>query len=78
MNILLIHQYFLEDDDGGGSRFNTMTRIWQDAGHNVEVIAGMMHANATEKRNEYNKMSRIYLFCYFPKVCNQNYHIFSI
>ena len=28
MNILLIHQYFLEKDDGGGSRFNEMTNCW--------------------------------------------------
>ena len=53
MNILLIHQYFLEADDGGGSRFNEMTAKWIDTGHNVTVLAGMMHANATEKREEY-------------------------
>ncbi len=26
MKILLIHQYFLEKGDGGGSRFNEMTK----------------------------------------------------
>lgn len=43
MRILLIHQYFLEDNDGGGSRWNEMSRFWQAAGHEVTVIAGMVH-----------------------------------
>jgi len=53
MRILLIHQYFLELDDGGGSRFNEMTRNWSEKGHEITVLAGMMHANAKEKRPEY-------------------------
>lgn len=53
MNILLIHQYFLEEDDAGGSRWNEMTKVWSDEGHQVTVIAGMMHANGLEKREEY-------------------------
>ncbi|MCP9236769.1 glycosyltransferase family 4 protein [Lewinella sp. JB7] len=53
MKILLIHQYYLEEDDGGGSRFNEMTRVWADRGHEIQVLAGMMHANAHEKRPEY-------------------------
>ncbi|TAE36368.1 MAG: glycosyltransferase WbuB [Runella slithyformis] len=43
MRILLIHQYFLEDNDGGGSRWNEMSRVWQQAGHEVTVLAGMVH-----------------------------------
>jgi glycosyltransferase involved in cell wall biosynthesis len=43
MRILLIHQFFLEDDDGGGSRWNEMSRIWTEAGHEVTVLAGMVH-----------------------------------
>ena len=43
MRILLIHQYFLEDNDGGGSRWNEMSRFWQQAGHEVTVLAGMVH-----------------------------------
>lgn len=43
MRILLVHQYFLEDDDGGGSRWNEMSRIWRDAGHEITVLAGMVH-----------------------------------
>lgn len=43
MRILLIHQFFLEDHEGGGSRWNEMSRIWQAAGHEVTVLAGMTH-----------------------------------
>ncbi|MEM9990701.1 MAG: glycosyltransferase family 4 protein [Bacteroidota bacterium] len=53
MRILLIHQYFLETDDGGGSRFNEMARNWSEQGHDITVLAGMMHANGKEKRPEY-------------------------
>lgn len=53
MKILLLHQYFLEEDDPGGSRWNEMTKTWTNQGHEVTVIAGMMHANGLEKREEY-------------------------
>jgi len=53
MNILIIHQYFLEEDDPGGSRWNEITKVWADAGHQVTVVAGMIHANGLEKRKEY-------------------------
>jgi glycosyltransferase involved in cell wall biosynthesis len=53
MNILLLHQYFLEEDDSGGSRWNEMTKVWTGEGHKVTVLAGMMHANKSEKRLEY-------------------------
>ena len=43
MRILLIHQFFLADDDGGGSRWNEMSRVWTEAGHEVTVLAGMVH-----------------------------------
>lgn len=43
MHILLIHQHFLEDDAGGGSRWNEMARIWVRDGHSVTVIAGDKH-----------------------------------
>lgn len=54
MNILLIHQYFLEDDEPGGSRFNEMTRIWSQMGHQVTVLAGMVHYATGKKRREYD------------------------
>jgi len=53
MRILLIHQYFLEENDAGGSRWNEISKSWKDLGHDVEVIAGMMHANGLQKRPEY-------------------------
>lgn len=53
MKILLLHQYFLEKDDSGGSRWNEMARMWTEAGHEMTVVAGMMHSNAFEKRPEY-------------------------
>lgn len=53
MNILLVHQYFLEPDDSGGSRFNEMSKVWVDHGHHVEVLAGMVHYATGEKLPEY-------------------------
>lgn len=53
MRILLLHQYFLEENDPGGSRWNEMTKTWTALGHEVTVIAGMVHANGLEKRAEY-------------------------
>jgi glycosyltransferase involved in cell wall biosynthesis len=53
MNVLLIHQMFLEKNDGGGSRFNEMTRIWTEKGHKVTVLAGMVHYNTGIKIDKY-------------------------
>jgi glycosyltransferase involved in cell wall biosynthesis len=43
VNILLIHQYFLEENDPGGSRFNEMAKVWISQGHTVTVICGMVN-----------------------------------
>ena len=43
MKILVIHQYFLEKDDPGGSRFNEMVKVWVKDGHEVEVLCGMLN-----------------------------------
>ncbi|AZQ63564.1 glycosyltransferase WbuB [Flammeovirga pectinis] len=53
MKILLIHQYYLEKNDAGGSRFNEMTKSWTDDGHEITVLAGMMHYNGFEKLSKY-------------------------
>lgn len=53
MRILLLHQYFLEPNDGGGSRFNEMAKQWSENGHDITVLAGMMHANGSKKIPEY-------------------------
>jgi len=53
MKILLIHQYFLEKGDGGGSRFNEMTQVWAAQGHEVTVLSGMVHYATGEKPIKY-------------------------
>jgi len=53
MNILLLHQYFLEEDGAGGTRFNEMTKIWAEKGHKITVLAGMMPDHTGNKRIEY-------------------------
>jgi glycosyltransferase involved in cell wall biosynthesis len=53
MNLLLIHQYFLEKEDGGGSRFNEMTKTWASKGHHITVLAGMVHYNTGKKYAKY-------------------------
>lgn len=50
---MLIHQYFLEKDDPGGSRFNEMTRVWTEEGHKVTVISGMVHYTTGKKREKH-------------------------
>lgn len=53
MKILLLHQYFLEENDPGGSRWNEMSKTWTAQGHEVTVIAGMIHYGGGEKIPEY-------------------------
>lgn len=54
MRILLIHQYFLEKGEGGGSRFNEMTKIWSQQGHEIIVLAGMVHYSTGKKSKKYS------------------------
>ena len=53
MRILLVHQYFLEKNEGGGSRFNEITKMWSDQGHEITVLAGMVHYNTGKKPKKY-------------------------
>ena len=53
MKILLLHQYFLEENDPGGSRWNEISKAWANLGHDVTVLAGMIHYNGNEKLPEY-------------------------
>ncbi|WP_299213389.1 glycosyltransferase family 4 protein [uncultured Dokdonia sp.] len=53
MRILLIHQYFLEKTDGGGSRFNEMTKNWASLGGEITVLAGMVDYATGKKRDRY-------------------------
>jgi len=53
MKILLIHQYFKENDIKGGARFNEMARIWKEEGHEVTVIAGNLDGPTAKKNQKY-------------------------
>ena len=43
MKILVVHQYYLPPGQPGGSRFNEMVGFWEQAGHQVTVIAGTVN-----------------------------------
>ncbi|MBC8046651.1 MAG: glycosyltransferase family 4 protein [Fimbriimonadaceae bacterium] len=51
MNILLIHQYYLEKHDSGGSRWNEMVKVWAENGHRITVLAGMTHYSTGKKHH---------------------------
>ncbi len=53
MKILLIHQYYLGKNEGGGSRFNEMCRYWAESGFEVSVIAGTVHYSTGKKDKKY-------------------------
>ncbi len=53
MRIILIHQYYLEKNDAGGSRWNEMTRMWANEGHEITVLAGMVHYSTGKKAERY-------------------------
>ncbi|MBK86631.1 MAG: glycosyltransferase WbuB [Flavobacteriaceae bacterium] len=53
MNILLIHQNFLGKNEGGGSRFNEMTKVWSSEGHKVTVLGGMVSYTSGKKETKY-------------------------
>lgn len=55
MRILLLHQYFLEKDEGGGSRFNEMTKVWSSLGHKTTVLSGMVNYTTGKKPERYKK-----------------------
>jgi glycosyltransferase involved in cell wall biosynthesis len=53
MKILLIHQYFLENNDSGGSRWTSFTKNWNDKNHEIFVLAGMVHYTTGKKHEKY-------------------------
>ena len=55
MHILLIHQYFQENDDPGGLRWNEMTRMWAKEGLKITVVAGMTHYTKGNSNPKYGK-----------------------
>ena len=49
MRILIIHQQYLGESDGGGSRFNQFARYWAGQDHQVTVLAGTVHYATGER-----------------------------
>jgi hypothetical protein len=75
MRILLIHQYFLEKNDGGGSRFNEMTRTWAIQGHTVTVLAGMVHYATGEKAPQYKGKFTLHDYQFYDGVDVMRCHV---
>ncbi|RTX84013.1 glycosyltransferase WbuB, partial [Mammaliicoccus fleurettii] len=55
MHILLIHQFYLNENDPGGSRFNKFVEFWSEKGHKVSVIAGTVNYSTGKSDDKYNK-----------------------
>lgn len=82
MRILLIHQYFLEKNEGGGSRFNEMSKFWANAGHEITIVSGMVHYTTGIKnikyknriivQEEYDKNITVYR-CHVSQAYNKNF-----
>jgi glycosyltransferase involved in cell wall biosynthesis len=53
MKILIVHQFYLDRDEGGGSRFNQFAKYWIEAGHEVTVVCGQVHYNTGRKRERF-------------------------
>ncbi len=53
MHILLIHQFYLNDNDPGGSRFNKFVEFWSEKGHKVSVIAGTVNYSTGKSDEKY-------------------------
>ena len=53
MKIIVLHQFFLEKTGGGGARWNEMTQVWANEGHEVTVIAGMVNYITGKKPMQY-------------------------
>jgi len=53
MNILVIHQYFLEKEGAGGSRFNQFAKFWANKGHKITIVAGTVDYATGNKNKKY-------------------------
>ncbi|MGG0670222.1 glycosyltransferase family 4 protein [Sporosarcina koreensis] len=53
MKILILHQYFLGQNDPGGSRFNQFVKYWEEQGHEITVVAGTVHYATGKKEEKY-------------------------
>src|ERR1700686_1729650 len=74
MRITVIHQFYLQPSQPGGSRFNELCRLWAEAGHKVTVVAGTMNYATGEVPEGYRgrwitreEDGRVEVFrCYVP------------
>ncbi|PYI57194.1 glycosyltransferase family 4 protein [Paenibacillus flagellatus] len=53
MKILLLHQYFLDDGEPGGLRFNQFVKYWEEQGHEITVVAGNVNYSTGKKQRQY-------------------------
>src|SRR5690554_4949276 len=53
MKILVLHQYFLGQNDPGGSRYNQFVKYWEGLGHEITVVAGTVHYSTGKKEEQY-------------------------
>jgi len=53
MRILVVHQFFLGREDGGGSRWNQFAKYWAAEGHEVTIVAGMVNYFTGAKAEKY-------------------------
>jgi glycosyltransferase involved in cell wall biosynthesis len=53
MHILIVHQYFLNSQGPGGSRWNQFAKYWASQGHKITVIAGMLEIVSGKKFPEH-------------------------
>ena len=82
MHILLVHQFYLGENDSGGSRFNQFVKYWEELGHTVTVLAGTVNYSTGQKDSKYNgsiifeenpsKSTRV-IRCYVSEGYNKNF-----
>lgn len=53
MRILVVHQFYLQPGEPGGSRFNELSRLWAEAGHQVTVVAGTVNYATSRAPEKY-------------------------
>jgi glycosyltransferase involved in cell wall biosynthesis len=53
VRILVVHQFYLQPGEPGGSRFNELARLWSQAGHQVTVVAGTVNYTTSKAPARY-------------------------
>jgi len=82
MHILIVHQYYLHKNSGGGSRWNQFAKYWSKSGHKITVLAGMLDVITAKKHpehkgrfiaTEYNQSNIIVKRCHVSEAYNRNF-----